>query len=96
MPVNTHSQTQMQPRPVLPPGVLAWALVAAVVVVLIANSIADSGAVHVSVAPVQQRHGTPVGLVGGFQGTQKGGIVHAPHGYSPPGIWTSQKGPVVR
>jgi hypothetical protein len=80
-----------------PPGVLAWVLLVAVVAVLIANSIADSGAVRVSVEPVQPRHGTPVGLAGGFQGTQRHGVVHAPSGYSPPGLWRAPNGgPVVR
>jgi hypothetical protein len=95
--VSTHSHTQMQPRPpVLHPGLLAWVLLVAILAVLIANSIADSGAVRVGVAPAQSRHGTPVSLAGGFVGTQKRGIVHAPSGYSPPGIWTSPHGPLVR
>ena len=33
---------------------------------------------------------------GRIEGTQRRGIVHAPPGYSPPGIWRSPKGPVIR
>lgn len=86
----------VQPRPVLRPGILAWVLLAAILAVVIASSVANSGADRVAAERAAARGGVPVGLVGGFQGTQRQGIVHAPPGYSPPGIWTSPKGPVVR
>ncbi len=109
--MNTHSQIhersslptsytgrapQMQPGPIFRPGVLAWVLLTAILAVVIASSIANSGADHVASERAAPGRGVPVGLVGGFEGTQRRGIVHAPPGYSPPGIWRSPKGPVIR
>jgi hypothetical protein len=37
--------------------------------------------------------GTPLILPGGAVGIEKRGIVHAPSGYSPPGIWRAWSGP---
>jgi hypothetical protein len=36
---------------------------------------------------------TSMSLPGGVPATEEGGIVYAPSGYSPPGIWTPSTGP---
>jgi hypothetical protein len=108
--VNTHSQIQHRTGlPVsnagggpqrrsraLDPAVLACILLAAILAVLIANSVASSGADRLGIGHAAIRRVSPVNLPGGVQGNQKRGVIHAPYGYSPPGIWKGPNGPVVQ
>jgi hypothetical protein len=81
---------------VLDPAFLACVLLAAILVVLIANSVASSGADRFRAEQARSGRIAPVNLPGGAQGNLKRGIIHAPYGYSPPGIWEGRKGPVLR
>jgi hypothetical protein len=66
------------------------------VAVVIASSIADSGADRVGMERSALQGRTPVALPSGVEGTQRRGVIHAPDSYSPPGIWRGAAGPGLR
>jgi hypothetical protein len=81
---------------VLDPAVLACVLLVAILAVLVANSVASSGADRFRVEQAYSSRIAPINLPGGAQGNTKRGVIHAPYGYSPPGIWEGRNGPVLR
>lgn len=75
-------------------GLVGSALaVLALTLVLLALAAGGVGGDPATTAPPPGAIGGPVTLPGGIAAVAEGGIVHAPHSYAPPGIWTPKSGP---